>query len=74
MTPQEMQAELETRFTHHAPSGTQGERYGMIRAAALKFAELVAEQTPPSREQSVALTKLDEVVMWANAAIARRER
>ena len=32
---------------------------------------LIAELTPPSREQSVALTKLDEVTFWANAGIAR---
>lgn len=29
--------------------------------------------TPKSREQSTALTNLDQVVFWANAAIARNE-
>jgi len=29
--------------------------------------------TPESREQSLAITALEEAVMWANAAIARRE-
>jgi hypothetical protein len=29
--------------------------------------------TPVSREQSLALTHLEEVVMFANAAIARNE-
>jgi hypothetical protein len=31
------------------------------------------EHTPESREQSLALTNLEQAVMWANAAIARRE-
>jgi len=28
---------------------------------------------PDSREKSVAITKLEESIMWANAAIARNE-
>jgi ubiquinone biosynthesis protein Coq4 len=65
--------ELRNRFTYHAPQGDQAERYGEIRAKALEFAELICERTVASREQSLALTKLDEVVFFANAAIARRE-
>lgn len=65
--------ELATRFTYHAPKGNQPERYERIRAAALAFADLIAELAPPSREQALALTNLEEAVMWANAAIARRE-
>jgi hypothetical protein len=65
--------ELAIRFTYHPPSGTQPERYEQIRYVAAQFADLIVSTTPESREQSLALTALDEVVMWANSAIARRE-
>lgn len=68
-----MKDELEKRFTYHPPKPDQIERYGEIRSTAKAFATLIADRTPPSREQALALTKLDEVVMWANAAIARNE-
>lgn len=71
--PPLQQAELDRRFTYHPPKPGQPERYVEIRAAARQLAEAVVRCSPPSREQSLALTKVDEVVMWANAAIARRE-
>ena len=70
----DLQNDLETRFSYHAPRGTQASRYVRIRAQALDFAEYLEEECPPSRERSLAITKLEECVMWANAAIARRER
>lgn len=65
--------ELKKRFTHHPPEGTQATRYEIIRAKALDLGRAILEHTPSSREQSLALTVLDETVMWANAAIARNE-
>ena len=65
--------ELETRFTYHPPTGTQAERYGQMRSNAGELANWIMENAPDSREQSLALIKLDEVVFWTNAAIARRE-
>ncbi len=65
--------ELTTRFTYHPPGGNQAERYSFIRAEAGDLATLIVENTPESREQSLAITKLEEVVFWANAAIARRD-
>lgn len=67
------ESNLINRFTYHAPEGNQPERYQNIRAMALTFAMYIAEHTPESREQSLAITKLEEVVFWANAAIARNE-
>ncbi len=64
---------IERNFTHHPPKGDQLERYTSIRTHAKVLAQCIAELTPASREQSVAFTKLDEVVMFANAAIARNE-
>lgn len=65
--------EIETRFTYHAPFGTQPERFVQIRNAAKRLAYLLKDLTPGSREQSLSLTALEESVFWANAAIARRE-
>ncbi len=64
---------LENIFKYHKPKDDQLERYDDIRNDALGFAQVICENTPPSREQSLALTKLEEVVMHANAAIARNE-
>jgi dihydroneopterin aldolase len=65
--------ELQNRFTYHSPKEGQPERYVLIRDAAKELAELVLDNTPASREQSLAITKLEEVVFWANAAVARNE-
>ena len=65
-------AELEIRFTYHRPTGNQPERYTQIRSRAGDLAELLEGLCPESRERSLALTKLEEAVFWANASIARR--
>ena len=70
---QRVQEQIDRSFVYHASKDGQVERYVKIRDKAKEFAQLIAENTPPSREQSTAFTKLDEVVMHANAAIARNE-
>jgi len=65
--------ELETRFTYHAPKGDQQIRYEDLRFDAKKLAKEFVKYCPESRELDLALTKLEEAIMWANAAIARRE-
>lgn len=66
-------ASLDQIFTYHAPFGNQAERYVGLRNKAKEFAQLVQTSTPASREQSVALTNIQQAVMWANAAIAINE-
>lgn len=65
--------DLEVRFTYHPPKAGQPERYTRIRNKALDLAILMDAECPDSREKSLAITKVDEAVMWANAAIARNE-
>jgi hypothetical protein len=67
MTPED----LENRFTYHAPKPGQPEVYAALRAEAKALAETIDEYAPESREKSLAITKLEEAVFWANAAIAR---
>jgi hypothetical protein len=66
-----MNEQFENNFTYHAPRPGQPEKYEQLRAAAKDLAYLIEELTPKSREQSLAITKLEEVVFWANAAVAR---
>lgn len=69
----EDRARLEKDFTYHPPSPLQVPRYNEIRDFAGSFAAVLMEKCPPSRERSLALTALEESVMWANASIARNE-
>ena len=65
--------ELANRFTYHAPKNDQAARYEIIREQARTFAGRINELCPESREKALALTNLDQVVFWSNAAIARNE-
>jgi hypothetical protein len=62
---------IERDFTYHPPDGAQMQLYAQIRILAKDFAKHLAQTCPEGREKSLALTRLDEAVMWANAAIAR---
>ena len=66
-------SEIESRFTYYAPNGNKPEKYVSIRSEAKNLAIKICQYVPESREQSIAITKLEEVVMWANAGIARYE-
>lgn len=65
--------DISNRFTHHPPKGDQAQRYGQLRDRFRELAERVVLSTPISREQALAITKLEEASMFANAAIARHE-
>ena len=65
--------DLDQVYTYHSPHGTQERRYVALRNKAKELAQLIEEFTPQSREQSVALTNVQQAVMWANAAIAINE-
>jgi hypothetical protein len=66
-------SDLARRFTYRAPEGDQAHRYGIIRARSYALASLINEECPDSREKSLAITAIEQAVMWANAAIARNE-
>lgn len=66
--------DLESRFTYHPPKGDQVERYEIIRGSALTLAKQLDRLCPDSRELSLAITHLEQAVMFANAAIARNEQ
>jgi len=64
---------IKNNFTYHPPKGDQPQRYEEIRGSAMLLADLIDLTCPDSREKSLAFTKLEESVMWANASIARNE-
>lgn len=62
---------IENNFSYHVPKEGQPELYNTIRNKAKELAEVIEATCPDSREKSLAMTKLEEAVMWANASIAR---
>jgi hypothetical protein len=66
-------ADVINRFTYHPATRDQAEKHDMIRSIGRGFALHLLENAPGCREQSLAITKIEEAVMWANAAIARNE-
>lgn len=63
----------DAQFEHHEPIGDQVSRYNVLRGKAKEFATLIDMCCPESREKSLAMTKLEECVMWANKSIATNE-
>lgn len=62
--------QLQNWFTYHAPAAEQLPKYAKIRQAALEFAEIVVDNTPPSADQSAAVRLIREAAMTANQSIA----
>ena len=67
------EATIKNNFMYHSPKGSQPARYEAIRAMAKQFAEMIQSSCPDSREKSLAFTKLEEAVMWANKSISVNE-
>jgi hypothetical protein len=63
--------DLLNRFTYHPPKQERGPDFVALRDMAHKFASLINCSCPEGREKSLAVTKVEEAVMWANAAIVR---
>lgn len=65
--------DLEKRFSLHQCDEEQLTKMARIRALTKNLAYQIKELTPYTREQSLALTHLEDVVYCANAAIARNK-
>lgn len=65
--------QLVHRFAYHPPdTEDKVSRHENVRSVCFGAAKELIELTgPPSREQSIAITKVEEAMFWANAAIAR---
>ena len=72
-TTEEILKDLDNRFDYHAPKPGQAEKYTALRAQIKETAGIITSACPDSRERSIAITKLEEAMYWANASIARNE-
>ncbi len=58
------------RFHYHRPSPAAVEAIEKIRAGCRAMQAVLDDALPePSREKSLAITKLEEVSMWANKSV-----
>lgn len=71
LRPELSYEDLEAIFTYHPPLTDQVPRYERIREAGKVFAQIIMDNSPASMEQTIAIARIQEAVMWANAAIAR---
>jgi hypothetical protein len=68
------QTDIANRFNFHAAT-TEEKRneHTSIRQACRRLADELNERLPEGREKSLAITHLEEVMFWGNAAIARNQ-
>jgi hypothetical protein len=60
-------------FKYHKADEVKGQKHDAVRNNCRELADTMDKLLPNSREKSLAMTKLEETMMWANAAIARND-
>jgi hypothetical protein len=64
--------DIENRFAFHAASRRgKADEHTSARQGCRQLADHLNDLLPEGREKSLAVTHLEEVMFWANAAIAR---
>lgn len=66
--------QIDNIFTYHPPFGSQTTRYELLREVARTLAYRINTSCPESPQKFLALTAVQQAVMWANAAIACNEQ
>jgi len=61
------------RFDHHQAATTERASEHQEVRDSVKALAAVFDTLPAGREKAVALTKLEESMFWANAAVARQD-
>lgn len=65
--------DIEHRFAFHAATTDEKrDAHTSIRQACRRLADHINENVPDGREKSLAITHLEEVMFWGNAALARQ--
>lgn len=62
---------VEWNMTNHRPTDAEIETIEGLRGEFIELAGLIEDACPESRERSVAMTNLEQSLMWAVASIAR---
>ncbi len=67
-----MSEEIGNRFKFHPADEIKAGLHGEVRAQHAMLARWIEGSIPDSRERELALTALQESMMWCNAAVAYR--
>lgn len=66
--------EIDNRFRYHPPRNCDVvQAHEQVRDMVRWVAGRFDEELPGGREKALAITKLEEALFWANAAIARNQ-
>jgi len=65
--------DLDNRFSYHKPDENKAATHEKIRGLFRQVAGYLNDALPEGREKSLAITHIEEVMFWSNAAIARSE-
>ena len=68
MTPEE----IAHRFTYHPPTDEKIYAHKKVRNMLECAAQDLERLLPEGREKALVMTKIEEAMFWANAAIARQ--
>jgi hypothetical protein len=63
--------EISHRFGYHKPDDLKVKKHENVRDECEATAQAFQQYLPDGREKTLALTKIEEAMFWANAAIAR---
>lgn len=70
----ELIARIEHNHAHHPPQTAERiAAHEQVRIVTAECAKRLVELCPEGRELSLALTAMEEAMMWANSAVARSE-
>lgn len=70
--PRDIEAkEIDHRFLFHQADEHTGPLHGRVREVCGDAARNLGQLLPPGRDKALAITKLEEAMFWANAAVAR---
>ncbi|MGW2497308.1 Acb2/Tad1 domain-containing protein [Streptomyces pseudogriseolus] len=65
--------DIEHRFAFHAATTDEKrDAHTSVRQACRRLADHINETCPDGREKALAMTSLEEVMFWGNAALARQ--
>jgi hypothetical protein len=72
-TEEELHVELDQRFIYREPTPESIKKHELVRAKIRDLGHSLISICPDCRELSIALTKLEEVMSYSHASIARNQ-